>query len=206
MLDSTQQIRLPDYPQLVIYPDREAADRYYVFSQPRLAETDGISLLTYAKAGVAMGGQLSLTTSLGLTVEERAGVEAALCADDAPPARLLAPQWTGGNVTVRVGKQANDPVLTLTGTPSQLGDNRCALSASLSAEQAKAVGKLWRSSDPWLHIAYDTQFVGQDAAETTYQVLKNQRITLRQAEAHTVTQQLTNAVKPHGGEHTEVRL
>lgn len=204
MLDSSHPIDLAAYSHLHIYPDQERVDRYYVFSEPRLAEADGISLLTYAKGGVKLGGQLTLTTSLALSADEEAAVERMLTAANGAPVRLLFPDWTGGSVTVQVG--SDSVLLELTGQPSLLSDNRCALSASLSADQAHAIGKLWKSAKPWLHVSYDVQFTGQDSAEASYHALKNQRIMLHQTEAHTATLRLTNAINPTGGQHTEVCL
>ncbi|MEM9164940.1 MAG: hypothetical protein AAGC54_17960 [Cyanobacteria bacterium P01_F01_bin.4] len=211
MIDLMHPITLADYPHLLIYPDLEDESHYYAFAQPHLplvSDVSDMTLMTYQKQGIATGGQLSLTTTLGLSPAEQAAVVAALTPDKGPPPNLSYPDWTGGKVTVAIAD-----VLTLTGQPTLMSDNHCALSTSLTREQAQAISNLWRSGEAWLTLHYEVQFVGWDVAEaqttsTTQQPGQStcHSASVRQTTARTITQLLTRHLGSIDGKHIEIKL
>lgn len=211
MLDFTRPISLPDYPDLFIYPDLEATDRYYAFAQPRLALVDehpDITLMTYQKGGAITGGQMSLTTTLELSVAEQQGVVAALRAQGSSPPCLSFPDWIDGQVTAEI-----DDVLTLTGRPALITHNQCVLSASLSAEQAQALVTLWPADTKWLRLRYTAQFTGWTSDRTTTQKATHQAgydrfqsFSVHQTNAQNVTQQLANHLAPVDGKRVDIKL
>ncbi|MGK7912254.1 MAG: hypothetical protein AB4050_12370 [Synechococcus sp.] len=211
MIDLTRPITLVDYPHLWIYPDIEDSARYYTFAQPHLSLIEGavdMTLMTYQKRGITTGGQLNLTTSLGLSPAEQLAVTAALTAKEGNPPHFSSPDWRSGTVTVEI-----DDILTLTGQPTLMGDNRCVLSASLTAEQAQTLSKLWQSDKEWLSLCYSVQFVGWDVAETKTTSTANQpgqktcqSSTMRQTTARNISRQLTCQINPVNGKRVEIKL
>jgi hypothetical protein len=170
MLDPTRHITLKEVPHVTIYGDHEATTHFYVLaSSPRLAEeaggTPAINLLVYFRRGgsakVPSGGQLTLTTSLGLTPEELKQTREALAvqrrddpvaaesAQRAGPIELRFPQWVRGTVEVTIGE-----LVRLTGQPSLVGGNTCAMSMALNAEQAQALYSEWHDGLPQGRIVY----------------------------------------------------
>jgi hypothetical protein len=117
----------------VAYADATDPLRVYACAAaPRIAVRDGrpeLSVLAYRYGrGAPEGGQVTLSTTLGLTRAERERV-----AGDRP-VTVLPPPWLSGTVTVRLAAGVE-----LTGTPSLADDNTCALAASLDRGQIAAL-------------------------------------------------------------------
>ncbi|MEM9904059.1 MAG: hypothetical protein AAF921_03430 [Cyanobacteria bacterium P01_D01_bin.44] len=211
MIDLLHPIALAEYPHLLIYPDLEDGSCYYAFAQPHLSLIDDVAdmtLMTYQKQGIATGGQLSLTTTLGLSSAEQTAVVSALTSGKGSPPHLSYPDWTGGNVTVAIAD-----ILTLTGQPTLMSDNHCALSSPLTAEQAQAISNLWQSNEAWLTLHYEVQFVGWDVAETQTTSTTQQpghstchSASVRQTTARPITQLLTRHLGDIDGKHIEIKL
>lgn len=200
MLDVNRQIHIPGYANLVIYADRESTDRVYGFALPHLSELDSMVLLTYQKKNTIVGGQLSLTISLGLLDSELNAVQAFLVVEDGSPVRLIAPSWTDGKVTVKVGD-----IITLNGKPSLIGDNVCSLNAMLSAEEADAVSDLWNSSDGRLTLEYDVEFLGQNSIESIYTPDSSTTVNVYQSNSLKISKNLTNTLDSSQGQRKEIK-
>lgn len=145
MLDA--DARLAAGPDAVAFADATDPLRVYACAAaPRLTTSDGrpeLAVLAYRRGrdGEAEGGQVTLSTTLGLTEKERDRVAAAAApppgagtAGTAPRPRVLAPQWLSGTVTVRLADGVE-----LTGTPSLSEDNTCVLAGSLDRGQVAAL-------------------------------------------------------------------
>ena len=163
MLDLDARIVVATAPDAAVYGDDRDPSRFYAFaSRPRVA-TDAagrplLSVLVYrrGKDNPPEGGQVSLTTTLALSAEERAAILQSLPPDRGPgplgapvPERrsevavapltsptIVAPEWLSGEVTVRLAEG-----LELTGQPSLAGDNTCVLLAALDAAGAAVVAR-----------------------------------------------------------------
>lgn len=169
MLISNMQFTFAELPGVLVYPDDSSPQSFYAMAaKPRVARRDDgkpdISLLVRTKkiSGVTevTGGFLTLTAVLGLTTEEEAKLmnllarkldqESAPDPDQpAPKPRVLGIMWLSGNVQLFL-----DPNITATGMPAMFGDNRCAFSISLNADQAKAVYKAWQQGKLNLQVHY----------------------------------------------------
>lgn len=171
MLISGMQFTFPDLPGIFVYPDDGSPQSFYaVAAKPRVARRDDgqpeISLMIRSKkTGAAgqreiIGGLLTVTAALGLSQNEETKLislltrklaqEAPPDSDEAPPKpRLLGMSWLGGKVDLNL-----DPNITASGMPSMFGDNRCAFSVSLNADQAKAVSKAWKEGKLNLRVRY----------------------------------------------------
>jgi len=111
---------------------------------PRLTVVDGraaLSVLAYRRGGgEPEGGQVTLSTTLGLTEDERDRIAAALAlppppgAHTGPRPRVLSPQWLSGAVTVRLADGVE-----LAGSPSLSGANTCVLTGSMDRRQIAAL-------------------------------------------------------------------
>jgi hypothetical protein len=164
MLDADARLIVDAVPGAIAYADSTDRGRVYACAaSPRLALDENgapqLSLLLYGHGRDARpeGGQLTLTTSLELTGDERAGLAAALApappygpvpdpcqpAATGPAPDVIAPDWLSGQVTVRLAIG-----LELSGRPSLSGANRCVLAASLDAGQAQAVAAAIRDGLP----------------------------------------------------------
>jgi hypothetical protein len=167
MLDVTRAVDLADPAVAGVYHDHEASATYYLVpSTPTLAGDDGrpeCRLLVYlSRRGatrVPDRATLTLTTTLQLPTGARERIRQALerrsKADGEssdPAARSLElrdPDWVSGRVEVMLTES-----VVLTGQPSLFGDNRCAVSAALNAEQARAVRHQWDRQLPAGRIVY----------------------------------------------------
>lgn len=171
MLISGMQFSFPDLPGVVVYPDDGSPQTFYAMpAKPRVARRDDgqpeISLMLRSKkTGAAgqreiTGGLLTVTAALGLSPDEETRLISLLThklAQDAPPdsdqpppkPRLLGIMWLSGKVDLNL-----DPNITASGMPSMFGDNRCAFSISLNADQAKAVSKAWKDGSLKLVVNY----------------------------------------------------
>jgi hypothetical protein len=99
----------------------------------------GLSVLAYRRGGGdPEGGQVTLSTTLGLTEEQRDRIAGTLPAppgaDTGPRPRVLSPQWLSGVVTVRLADGVE-----LAGSPSLSGPNTCVLAGSLDRGQVAAL-------------------------------------------------------------------
>ncbi len=199
MLDANKQIHIPGYPNLLLYADRESPDCVYGFTAPHLSASDSMVLLTYLKKNTVVGGQLSLTISTGLLDSERNAVQDSLVVEDGPPVRLIAPSWTDGRVTVKIAD-----IMTLNGKPSLIGDNVCSLTAMLSAEEAGAVSDLWYSSDGWLTLEYDVEFLGQDSIEAICTPDSSTTVNISQSNSSIISKHLTSTFDLNQGQRKEI--
>jgi hypothetical protein len=112
---------------------------------PRLSTADGrpeLDVLAYGRGGgEPEGGQVSLSTTLGLSEEQRDRIAGTLALSAPPGAdtgprrpRVLSPQWLSGAVTVRLTDGVD-----LSGSPSLSGANTCVLTGSLDRGQIAAL-------------------------------------------------------------------
>lgn len=118
---------------------------YACASAPRLTVSDGrpeLSVLAYRRGGGGdpEGGQVTLSTTLGLTEDERDRIAAALAlppppgSQHGPRPRVLPPDWLSGAVTVRLVDGVE-----LAGSPSLSGPNTCVLAGSLDRGRVAAL-------------------------------------------------------------------
>lgn len=132
-------------PDAIAFADATDPLRVYACAAaPRLAVEDGrpeLTVLAYRHGtGEPEGGQVTLSTTLGLTEAQRDRIAAALAlppppgADTGPRPRVLAPQWLSGAVTVRLAHGVE-----LTGSPSLSVDNTCVLAGPLNRGQVAAL-------------------------------------------------------------------
>lgn len=171
MLMSGMQFTFPDLPGVFVYPDDGSPQSFYAMAaKPRIARRDDgqpeISLMIRSKKVGAggqreiIGGLLTVTAALGLSPDEETkliGLLTRKLAQEAPPdsdqpppkPRLLGIMWLNGKVQLNL-----DPNITAEGMPSMFGDNRCAFSIGLNAEQAKAVSKAWKEGSLKLGVRY----------------------------------------------------
>jgi hypothetical protein len=176
VLISGMQFTFPDLPGVQVYPDDGSPQTFYAMpATPRIARRDDgqpeISLMLRSKkvAGQSeiTGGLLTVTAALGLSQDEESRLISLLThklAQDAPPdsdqpppkPRLLGIMWLSGKVDLNL-----DPNITISGMPSMFGDNRCAFSISLNADQAKAVSKAWKGGT--LKVVVHYQLKAQSA-------------------------------------------
>jgi hypothetical protein len=153
MLDPQRPVSLPGVPGFAVYADDRLPDRFYAWpSVPDVArDPDGapeLSLLLYGRKQdgrlVTTGGYLTVTTRLALSEAESATLKTALqerlrAERDLPPdapveVEVAAPTWTSGDVELQL---ADDVVLR--GTPSLIGENRTAMTATLEPAVAEAL-------------------------------------------------------------------
>jgi len=171
MLDLTRPVDVPGFPQARVYRDHQQERTYYVVPWTAAVAIDPAGrpecrLLLFVKqqdgVPVATGGQLSLTTTLSVTDEDVARIKQAIevsltprpSPGEAPPppvvVQLSSPEWASGRVTVNLV-----PGFLVTGQPSLNGQNRCALMASLTTDQARALQERWHRGLPDARIVYD---------------------------------------------------
>jgi hypothetical protein len=196
MLDAAGRFRVGALPDVDVYPDHEAPARFYAVPRsPRLAAGAAgrpqASLLLYGRGQGPrrrlLGGQVMLTTSLGLTEAELRTLRAALverltaqavaaapstsgqtptagtgaATPDPASVETLSPDWRSGVVTVRLTAG-----IRLTGKPSLDGANECALTAGLSADQALALQRAWDAGLPDARIRYEVEVTAVDTSST----------------------------------------
>jgi hypothetical protein len=194
MLNADARLAIDAVPGAIVYADSADRGRVYAFAAgPRLAlDEDGapqISLLLYGhgKNTPPEGGQLTLTTSLGLSDGERASIAAALA--PSPPSgpepdrpagssgdprtqaagkalQIVSPDWLSGQVVVHLADGVE-----LAGRPSLSGANTCAMAASLDAGQARTIMAAIRDGLPDSAATYSVDIAavrsGAAAAEWT---------------------------------------
>jgi hypothetical protein len=169
-----------ELPGIFVYPDDASPESFYaVPAKPRVAYRDDgrpdISLLIRKKKvnnqSEVTGGFLTVTASLGLSGNEEAtliGLLTRKLVEEAPPdpdrpapkPRLLGIRWLSGEVQLGLDQ------ITAEGMPAMFGDNRCAFSIPLSAEQAKAVSKAWREGPLNLRVHYQMKAQSAPAASS----------------------------------------
>ena len=174
MLDPQTRFTLPDVPDVWLYADdREKYGFYAIAQSPRIAVDDSgaiqLSLTLYGRrepSGFkATGGLCSLTTTLALTPTEEKSVRAGLArrlaqqdeehaapGDPKSPPQLLGIVWLQSDVEVKLFGD-----FKLTGTPSLVGANQCALNTNLRAADANALWKAWEGGLPDATITYRVQ-------------------------------------------------
>jgi hypothetical protein len=162
------QFSFAELPGVLVYPDDSSPQSFYALvSNPRVARRDDgkpdISLLVRTKKinGVTevTGGLLTLTAVLALSTEEETRLTGLLARkldqesrdldQPAPKPRVLGIMWISGNVQLSL-----EPNITVSEMPAMFGDNRCAFSVGLNAEQAKAVYKSWQQGKIDLRVHY----------------------------------------------------
>jgi hypothetical protein len=169
MLDPRQLVDLPVDVGCTVYADDRLPGGFYVVpTAPRIAiGEDGrpaLQLTVYGHRQTTgfdpSGALLTMTTVLSLPAERRDRVvtllrqrlQATWPADsDGPPPQptLFTPEWVGATVEVRL-----TPGITVSGTPSLSGDNRCSLSANFDATQARTLDGAWADRLPDGIISY----------------------------------------------------
>lgn len=169
MLVSGMQFTFADLPGVFVFPDDGSPQSFYAtVAKPRVARRDdgqpemGLLVRSRKTNGQreVIGGLLTVTAVLGLSPDEESRLMSLLTrklaqetppdSDQPPPKpRLLGIMWLSGQVELNL-----DPNITSAGMPSMFGDNRCAFSISLNAEQAKAVAKAWNQGTLKLSVRY----------------------------------------------------
>lgn len=152
VLALAKRMNVPQVPTVEVFGDHENVFTFYAVPVRPTVEVDdrgkpAIRLLVYMKRDGSRrspaGGQVTVTTMLGVRAEElalvRQWLETGLSARHTPvgpdnPLRVLTPEWTSGAVTVHIGTS-----LSLTGSPSLFADNRCAMVSPLNAHQAGVI-------------------------------------------------------------------
>lgn len=197
MLDPGGRFTVDELPNVDIYPDHDSPTRFYaVPTAPRVAVDDAgkpqISLLIYGKGqGAArqlLGGQITLTTMLGLTEAERRTLPAALArrlaaastpdpkaqsaglpsgADspalpDSSRIEVLSPDWQDGEVEARL-----TAAVKLDGKPSLMSANTCVMMASFSADQVRAVQQAWDDGLPDAVVTYRLRTQAAESASAS---------------------------------------
>ncbi len=179
MLDADSRRTVASAPDVVVYGDTEDPLRFYAFAvTPRLAVDDAgrpqISLFAYrhGKDRPPEGGQLALTTTLGITDAERAALALALAPPPEPGATqvvppqpvpaIVAPQWLSGEVTVQFGEGVE-----LTGTPDLGAANTCSLATMLDGPAARLVEERIAGGLHEVTAAYVVEIAAAHRAETT---------------------------------------
>lgn len=171
MLDPENSFTLDNAPQVIIYGDAREKTRFYgIPAAPRIAgDNQGkplISLSIYGKRQGSsvqpLGGQFIVTTTLALTQNEQREIVNALTrrlAQEAkekkvppPQPSLLSPEWREGTVEVRLTNH-----LSVSGKPSMIGANECALNLNLSADDAKELQQVWSEGLPDALIIYQVE-------------------------------------------------
>jgi hypothetical protein len=212
MLDLTRPVDLPDPAVAGVYQDHAVSGTYYLVpSTPTLADDDGRPegrlLLFLSRSGatrVPVRATLTLTTTLRLPAGAQERVRRALerrlaAAGESPDptARRLElrdPDWVGGTVEV-VPMES----IVLTGQPALVGDNRCAVSAALTAEQARALRRQWDQQLPAGRIVYRMVMRAATTRAATRVATESTRATTPRAattadRATTVRARVTTAV------------
>jgi hypothetical protein len=192
-----------------VYADSVDRGRVYAFAAgPRFAlDEDGtpqFSLLLYGrgKDTPPEGGQLTLTTSLGLSDGERASIADALV--PSPPSgpepdrpagssgdprtqaaagkalQIVSPDWLSGQVVVHLADGVQ-----LAGRPSLSGANTCAMAASLDAGQAQTIMAAIRDGLPDSVATYsvDIAAVRSEAAAAEWTQTRPERTSSVRLEA-----------------------
>lgn len=170
MLNPSSAFMLAALPSILIYTDHAVAGRFYVMpNAPRIARDAAglplISLLLYGRGQGSqrklMGGMFTLTTDLALTAAEQSllveSLKVHLVETGAPcttpneqlTPEVMNPEWLDGTVQVQLTS-----TLSVSGTPSLLGDNRCTLSLNLNAENAQSLQKAWEEGLPDATVTY----------------------------------------------------
>ncbi|HEX6755512.1 MAG TPA: hypothetical protein VF109_06155 [Mycobacteriales bacterium] len=164
-------------PYTIAFGDASDPLRVYACAAaPRLTVEDGrpeLTVLAYRRgSGPAEGGQVTLTTTLGLTEDERDRIAAALAPPPPPGAgtgplprvlpRVLPPHWLSGAVTVRLAGGVE-----LTGTPSLSGPNTCVLAGTLDAGQVAALLAAVQAGLPDATAAYSVDVAASRTAGGT---------------------------------------
>jgi len=177
MLDLGRPISVP-VPDAAVFADTDDSAVFHVYSlRPRLATgADGRPELSalLRRSGADRqpeGGHLSVTTVLTLTPEENRALLAVLgvrapdrAGEPARPVRLQAPQWRDGEAHVHLAAGVE-----LSGRPSLMGDNRCAMVATLDATAAATLIAAWAAHFPAATITYSLVATGgrRSATEVT---------------------------------------
>ena len=157
MLVPDGQFSFSQLPGLYLYPDDSSPASFYAIpASPRIAFRDDgkpeISLMIRTKKinyqTEVTGAFLTLSISVGISKEEEAsllGLLSRKLAQEPPPdqppltPKLLAWNWLSTVVDLAIGRKTN-----VAGQPSMMGDNCCAFSINLNADQAKSLYKSWQ--------------------------------------------------------------
>jgi hypothetical protein len=163
MLDADGRIELDTPSDVIVFRDTSDPLRYYAFAATPHVATDEhdvpqFSLLAYTHTvGRLEGGQVSFTTSLGVSAEQRDAIVNALTPPDkgphvaeSPPAPVVyTPEWLSTVVHVRLVQGVE-----CIGNGSLVGPNTCALSATLDDTQAEALRSSLLDGLPSAHATY----------------------------------------------------
>lgn len=163
MLDLHHPVELKGLPIRVFRDDRRAQAFYLMPVAPGVARDDygqpSVNLTVYGRhvAGQfqAQGGVFTLTTGLAveraLEQKARAALSHLLASEgaEAPPIEILATEWLGGDVSVRLTGS-----LTLSGRPSLTSPNSCAFNERIGRDAIGALVEAWRGGLPDGRITY----------------------------------------------------
>jgi len=186
------QFSFSQLPGLYLYPDDTLPASFYAIpAKPRIASRDDgkpeLSLMIRTKKinnqTEVTGGFLTLSISVGISEEEQTSLLGLLShklAQDAPPdadqpapqPRLLAWNWLSSVVDLTVGGKTN-----VAGQPSMMGDNRCAFSINLNADQAKSLYKSWQQGKLDLSARYQLKVQAGPRSSATAQFSSSQTAT-----------------------------
>ncbi|MFB3909693.1 MAG: hypothetical protein ACE15D_14960 [Candidatus Eisenbacteria bacterium] len=168
MLDPNRPIAAAGAPGVRVFADDRSAERFYAFpAAPELARSaDGapaISLLVHGRKVGGLfqpaGAYLTLTTRFALkeaeveairsAIAERLRRERGLPAGARLDVQVVSPEWSAGEVDVRLGEGTS-----LRGTPSLLGGNEAAITASFDSEGAGRLRRHWEAGLEGATIRY----------------------------------------------------
>jgi hypothetical protein len=188
MLNPASHFRVDEVPGVDVYADHAAPGRFYAIpTKPRVALDDAgrpqISLLLYGRgqgpSWQPAGGQVLLTTTLGLTADEQRRLRAALAqrlanqaiasgpggpagraaVPDAAGLEISSPDWQAGEV-----KATLVDGVELAGRPSLGSANECAMMATLAADSALRLRQAWNDGLREARIAYRLQVVASETS------------------------------------------
>jgi hypothetical protein len=169
MLDLRDPFSIEEVADVIVYRDDKVPTAFYALpATPRVATDDlgnpQIGLVVYGRRTptefVPSGGFFNLTTGMQLTADEDRQVRTALATrlarefprgpEDRPPEPdLRAVEWLEGAADLLLV-----PNLRVSGQPSLFGDNQCAFSASLDADNIGPFLEAWKGGLPDGVITY----------------------------------------------------
>ncbi|MEM7481967.1 MAG: hypothetical protein AAF481_12400 [Acidobacteriota bacterium] len=158
MLDVHSPIHLSQLSDVRVYPDTTDSSTFYALPVRPAVEDLELTLTGRKVRGrfEAERGVVSLTTVLTLAESDRQRVERLLTQRaEGMPVRLAPVTWAGGRVVVTLL-----PGLTLEGSPSLYGDNRCSLQRKLDEPSARELEKAWGRGLPDAQAEYLLQLGG----------------------------------------------
>lgn len=163
MLDTRQRVDLPGFPVQAFRDHLRPQAFYLIPERPELGRDEAgrpaAQLTVYGRTAKgrfdAHGGVVTLTTVLETSRPMERQARAMLArlltggTGDAAAIEILAVEWLGGTVTVRLNAE-----VALSGRPSLTAPNTCAFSERLGRETIVALSDAWRHGLPGGRIVY----------------------------------------------------